>query len=221
MGLAGHNGRRGTGFGVSIGVKCGGGGTGLINHYDRCMQGNLRGQMRYETVRTKRNDGNAKQINKNSYKDNQTKGLCYLAGSSEGISSFERERGLEEIYQFHVQRACVPLCKPTFWLELMTNAFLQGDQANSQSDWSKVLRQSGTINGLCTDLIIGKETIREQHCSENSIHEGAEQEDVAIQIQGNTNYRLPIPWLEVEYLFEDNTHSSGQEKVIEIKDEKM
>ncbi|KAA6371228.1 MAG: hypothetical protein EZS28_033246 [Streblomastix strix] len=70
-------------------------------------------------------------------------------------------------------------------------------------------------------LIIGKETIREQHCSENSIHEGAEQEDVAIQIQGNTNYRLSIPWFELEYLFDDNTHSSGQEKVIEIKDEKM
>ncbi|KAA6387436.1 MAG: hypothetical protein EZS28_017038, partial [Streblomastix strix] len=62
MVLAGRGGRRGTGFGVSIGVKQGGGGTGLNNHYDRCMQGNLRGQMRYETVRTKRNEGNAKEM---------------------------------------------------------------------------------------------------------------------------------------------------------------
>ncbi|KAA6366304.1 MAG: hypothetical protein EZS28_038169 [Streblomastix strix] len=118
------------------------------------------------------------------------------------------KRRLAEKHQFHVQRACVPLNGLTFCLELKINVFLQGDQANSQSDQSEVLRQSGIINGRSTDGIIGKETIRVQYSSVNSIHEGAGKEYIAIQIQSNTNERLSIPWFELEYLFDDNSHSS-------------
>ncbi|KAA6323736.1 MAG: hypothetical protein EZS28_054280, partial [Streblomastix strix] len=44
MGLAGPGGRRGAGFGVSIGVQQRGGGAGLINQKNRSMQNNWREQ---------------------------------------------------------------------------------------------------------------------------------------------------------------------------------
>ncbi|KAA6392584.1 MAG: hypothetical protein EZS28_011891 [Streblomastix strix] len=126
-----------------------------------------------------------------------------------------------ETYQYFVHGLYIPLYGPTIWLELKTNAFLQGDQANRQNDQSEVLRQRAKINRRSIDLIIGKEPTRVRHSSDNSIHEGAAQNVVAIQIQSNTNVNVSIPWLDVEYLFEDNTYSSVQEKVIEIKYEKM
>ncbi|KAA6385013.1 MAG: hypothetical protein EZS28_019459 [Streblomastix strix] len=242
MGLVGPGGRRGIGFGVNIGVQQGGSCTGLINQQDRSMQGIGADRCIMKGIRTMRNDGNTKKmlnrlcgpqkeqrriVEKRSFGKSKIQelerklGIRYSAGSNKGISSFESEQGLAEIYQFHVQRACIQLFGPTFWLELKSNAFLQGDQANSQSYQSKVLCQNGTINERSTDLVIGKETTRVRHGSDNSIHEGVGLENVDIQIQSNINQRLSIPWLEVEYLFEDNTHSSGQEKVIDVKDEKM
>ncbi|KAA6377406.1 MAG: hypothetical protein EZS28_027066 [Streblomastix strix] len=93
-----------------------------------------------------------------SYTNNQTKGQRYLTGTGEGLSSFESERGLAVVQGIHVQKESVLLCGPTFCLDPESTAIQQSNDVNNQGNQGEVQRESGTIHGRPTDLIIGKET---------------------------------------------------------------
>ncbi|KAA6372391.1 MAG: hypothetical protein EZS28_032079, partial [Streblomastix strix] len=133
----------------------------------------------------------------NSYVDNQTRGLRYSTGSEEGILSLQSERELMEVHEIQVQGESILLCGPTIWLEPESITNLQSNEVNRKE-----------ITGMRCRL-------------DNLTHEGARLEDVISQMQGSTNERLSIPWLEVEDLYDGSMHWTGQEKAIYIDVEKM
>ncbi|KAA6372320.1 MAG: hypothetical protein EZS28_032152, partial [Streblomastix strix] len=153
--------------------------------------------------------------------DYQIRRLHYSTGSGKGLSSFESERGLTEVHGIQVQRKRVLLRRLTFWLESESIAILYDNEINSQGNQGEVQRESGTIHGRPTDLIIGKETTGMRYGLDNLIHKGAGLEDVISQVQGNINEGLSIPWLEVENLYDGSMHPIVQEMIIEIEIEKM
>ncbi|KAA6360051.1 MAG: hypothetical protein EZS28_044421, partial [Streblomastix strix] len=78
-----------------------------------------------------------------------------------------------------------------------------------------------TVRAIREKFSVRVETTGRRYGLNNLIHDGAGLEDVTSQVQGNTNEGLPIPWLEVENLYDGSMHPTGQEKIIKIKIEKM
>ncbi|KAA6358082.1 MAG: hypothetical protein EZS28_046391, partial [Streblomastix strix] len=154
-----------------------------------------------------------------SLTDNQTKGLRYSTGSGEGLSSLESERGLTEIDEIQVQWESLPLYWLTFWLEPESIAILQSNEINNQSNQVEVQRESGTIHGRPTDLIIGQETAGIRYGFDNLINERVGLEDVVSQMQGNTYEGHSIPQLEVKDLFDGKIKTASWRVVLsEIAD---
>ncbi|KAA6368128.1 MAG: hypothetical protein EZS28_036346 [Streblomastix strix] len=116
------------------------------------------------------------------------------------MSSLVSELRLTEDHGTQVQRESILLRGPTFRLEPESISVLQSNEVNSQSNQGDVQRESDTLRGRPTDLIIGTETTGMRYGLDNLIHEGARMGDIINQMQDNTNEGLSIPWLEVENL---------------------